>query len=97
MTSRRLGPTPLASASSTSLLVVICRPPGIDNVFALLVAILHQTRCDGTWQRMRSCGNDGCQWAFYDRSRNASATWCSMTICGNRRKIRAYRARRAAA
>jgi predicted RNA-binding Zn ribbon-like protein len=75
----------------------IVASPGIENVLALLVAILHQARCEGSWQRMRSCGNDGCQWAFYDRSRNASATWCSMTICGNRRKVRSYRARRTAA
>ena len=28
--------------------------------------------------------------AFFDRSKNRSATWCSMSICGNRTKNRAY-------
>jgi predicted RNA-binding Zn ribbon-like protein len=35
--------------------------------------------------------------AFYDRSKNSSRTWCSMSSCGNRAKTRAYRGRRHAA
>ena len=35
-----------------------------------------------------------CGWLFYDASRNASSTWCSMSICGNRTKTAAYRQRR---
>ena len=34
-----------------------------------------------------------CRWAFYDRSRNRSRTWCAMSVCGNRAKARSYRAR----
>jgi predicted RNA-binding Zn ribbon-like protein len=33
---------------------------------------------------------DDCGWAFYDRSVNASATWCSMRVCGQRAKARSY-------
>ncbi len=39
------------------------------------------------------CSSDTCQWAFYDRSKNRSGRWCSMQVCGNRTKTRAYRAR----
>jgi predicted RNA-binding Zn ribbon-like protein len=39
--------------------------------------------------------NHGCRWAFYDYSKNRSASWCLMQLCGNRRKIRAYRERHA--
>jgi predicted RNA-binding Zn ribbon-like protein len=35
-----------------------------------------------------------CQWLFYDRSRNRSAVWCQMAVCGNRIKTKAYRERR---
>jgi predicted RNA-binding Zn ribbon-like protein len=35
-----------------------------------------------------------CHWLFYDRSRNRSAVWCQMAVCGNRTKTKAYRARR---
>jgi len=49
---------------------------------------------DGSFGRLKACRN--CHWAFYDYSPNRSATWCSMQLCGNRRKVRAYRRRRAA-
>jgi predicted RNA-binding Zn ribbon-like protein len=39
------------------------------------------------------CAAEDCRWAFYDRSRNRSRTWCSMEECGNRAKARSYRAR----
>lgn len=38
---------------------------------------------------------DGCNWLFLDRSRNGSRVWCSMEMCGNRTKLRRYRARQA--
>jgi predicted RNA-binding Zn ribbon-like protein len=48
---------------------------------------------DGTWPRLKCCRNVACRWSFYDYSRNRSASWCSMQICGNRTKTRAYRRR----
>ena len=51
----------------------------------------------GTWERLKVCRNDECQWAFYDHSRNHSGAWCTMAICGNRMKGRAFRTRRARA
>ena len=47
---------------------------------------------EGRWQRLKTCPN--CRWAFYDYSRNCSAKWCSMTLCGNRLKTRSYYRRR---
>jgi len=50
-----------------------------------------------TWPRLRACPD--CQWVFYDTSRNARRTWCSMTAsdgargCGSIAKTRAYRQR----
>ena len=51
---------------------------------------------EGTWKRLKTCANAGCGWAFYDRSRNRSGRWCSMEVCGNRTKTRAYRRRTSA-
>jgi len=63
----------------------------LDEVVAVaLVAML-----DGSWRRLKACRN--CCWCFYDYSPNRSATWCSMQLCGNRRKTRAYRSRRRSA
>ena len=47
----------------------------------------------GEWERVKICPADDCRWAFYDRSRNHSRTWCSMQVCGNREKARAWRRR----
>jgi predicted RNA-binding Zn ribbon-like protein len=59
-----------------------------------LVAVALRAMLDGSWRRLKACRN--CRWSFYDYSPNRSATWCSMQLCGNRRKTRAYRSRRRA-
>ena len=76
-------------ADATSELV-----PGagsVDGAIGRLLAVVHSAVSDGTWPRLKACRN--CHWAFYDYSRNRSAAWCSMAICGNRLKTRAYRRR----
>ena len=57
-----------------------------------VVATVIEAMLDGTWVRLKACRN--CHWSFYDYSPNRSATWCSMQLCGNRSKTRAYRKRR---
>jgi predicted RNA-binding Zn ribbon-like protein len=66
---------------------------GIPALFARLLAAVADSQCAGTWERLKACAAEDCQWAFYDSSRNRSRTWCSMEVCGNRAKTRAYRAR----
>ncbi len=68
-----------------------------DSVPARLVELLliiRDAQRDGTWARLKACGNDECQWAFYDRSRNHGGTWCEMSSCGNKLKNREFRARK---
>jgi predicted RNA-binding Zn ribbon-like protein len=60
----------------------------VDEVMRTAVAAM----LDGSWERLKACSN--CHWCFYDYSPNRSATWCSMKICGNRKKTREYRRRR---
>jgi predicted RNA-binding Zn ribbon-like protein len=55
-----------------------------------LLAITATAMIDGTWPRLKACPGRHCGWAFYDHSRNQSARWCSMQICGDREKARAY-------
>ena len=64
---------------------------GVHAAHGLLLGIVHGAMTDGSWTRLKACRQ--CAWAFYDYSKNRSATWCSMKICGNRLKTRAYRAR----
>jgi CGNR zinc finger/Putative stress-induced transcription regulator len=74
----------------------VLEPPrgDVHGAFAELVGIVYTAMADGTWPRLKACRADSCHWLFYDRSRNHSAVWCSMAVCGNRTKTRAYRARR---
>ena len=66
---------------------------GLDAAIGRLAAIVFEARVDGRWARLKACPADDCGWAFYDHSRNRSGTWCTMAVCGNRSKVRAYRAR----
>ena len=61
-----------------------------EGVVDAVLAVAFVAMADGSWARLKACPGDRCGWAFYDRSVNASATWCSMRICGNRAKTRAY-------
>jgi predicted RNA-binding Zn ribbon-like protein len=70
---------------------------GLDAAMRRLIAITYEAMVEGTWRRLKACRADDCHWAFYDRSRNRSGTWCEMSVCGNRAKVRAFRRRQAAA
>jgi len=72
---------------------VAAHASAVDGVLGRLLTVVLAAMLDGSWARMKSCRQ--CGWLFYDYSSNRSATWCSMQICGNRRKTRAYRGRRA--
>jgi predicted RNA-binding Zn ribbon-like protein len=63
-------------------------PHGVDGAVATLLGILHEAQLGGQWPRLKGCRR--CGYAFYDRSKNRSAAWCAMAICGNRTKNRAY-------
>jgi predicted RNA-binding Zn ribbon-like protein len=66
-----------------------------NDALGRIAAVAAEAMLDGSWMRLKACRN--CSWVFYDYSKNRSAGWCSMQLCGNRVKTRAYRSRRAAA
>jgi len=68
---------------------------GVDGALAAIFASVHEAKIAGTWGRLKACRN--CHWAFWDESKNRSATWCSMELCGNRLKTKRYRSKRTAA
>ncbi len=69
---------------------------GVDAFVGRILALVAAARIDGSWDRIKTCANDGCRWLYYDHSRNGSRAWCSMDVCGSRAKMRTYRSRRAA-
>lgn len=58
------------------------------------LAVIAAASVVASWDRLKVCAEGTCQRAFIDSSRNRSRSWCSMRVCGNRTKTRAYRARK---
>ena len=67
---------------------------GIDRALGLLLGEVAAAMGDGRWERVKACRAETCRWLFFDHAPNLSRRWCSMEVCGNREKARAYRARR---
>jgi predicted RNA-binding Zn ribbon-like protein len=63
----------------------------VRGALATVLATMAIAVSDGSWQRLKACGEHRCEWIFYDRSRNRSSRWCSMAVCGTRAKMRTYR------
>ena len=68
---------------------------GIRQALAEILTIVFAALHDGNWYRLKACAAETCQFAFYDHSKNHSGHWCTMAECGNRAKVRSYRARQA--
>ncbi|CAM4125700.1 CGNR zinc finger domain-containing protein [Kibdelosporangium persicum] len=64
-----------------------------QNAVSNVLAAATRLALQGDWERVKICPAHDCRWAFYDQSRNRSRTWCSMRVCGNREKARAWRER----
>jgi predicted RNA-binding Zn ribbon-like protein len=65
--------------------------PDVRGALARVLALAADAVADGSWQRLKTCKEHRCEWIFYDRSRNRSSRWCSMTGCGTRAKMQTYR------
>jgi predicted RNA-binding Zn ribbon-like protein len=87
---------PLRISESDGVPTLVPVETGVRGGLAWLAAAIAASTADHSWERLKICAEDTCQWAFLDSSKNRSKHWCSMQECGNRAKTRAYRARRAA-
>jgi predicted RNA-binding Zn ribbon-like protein len=70
------------------------RPGRLEAGLLELLLIIRDAQHDGTWARLKVCGNEDCRWAFFDRSHSRQGAWCDMASCGNLIKNRNLRARR---
>jgi hypothetical protein len=66
---------------------------GVRGAIGRLLGIALLAQLDGSWDRFKECSSPTCRGIFWDRSKNRSGRWCSMSQCGNRAKVRAYRTR----
>jgi predicted RNA-binding Zn ribbon-like protein len=65
----------------------------IDDVLLPFAESAAELLDRGNYARIRPCENPACSLWFYDRSKTNRRRWCSMSLCGNRAKVAAYRAR----
>ncbi|XVQ13334.1 CGNR zinc finger domain-containing protein [Spirillospora sp. CA-255316] len=91
---RSLGLLPLRLTLDGGRPALVPLGDGTTAGLARIAAAVMESAADGTWPRLKVCLEDTCLWAFLDTSKNRSRSWCSMRVCGNRTKTRAYRARR---
>jgi predicted RNA-binding Zn ribbon-like protein len=70
---------------------------GAGAAIGRLVATVAELAPTDEWKRLKTCRDEHCRVAFYDKSRNRSRAWCSMEVCGNREKARSFRKRHATA
>jgi predicted RNA-binding Zn ribbon-like protein len=61
-----------------------------DGALGALLGTVAAAMIQEEWPRLKACLGRDCGWIFYDRSRNQSARWCAMNVCGDRDKARAY-------
>lgn len=78
--------------------IAIAPAPGLTGATALtatLATAITTAATEGTWRRLKACAMHSCRWVYYDASRSGRSRWCTMSICGSRAKMRAYRQRAA--
>lgn len=83
----------LVTVGDDGTIGVVAQGESVQSYLTGLLLVVRDAQRDGTWSLLKACGNDACQWAFYDRSRNHGGTWCDMKACGNKLKNRDFRAR----
>jgi predicted RNA-binding Zn ribbon-like protein len=66
---------------------------GVVGALGRIVAAAFLADLEGTWADLKECAGPNCSSVFFDRSKNHSGRWCSMSTCGNRAKVRAWRDR----
>lgn len=76
--------------------VLVPSETGVDGALGRIVAIAFLADLDGSWGQLKECAGEDCTSVFYDRSKNHSGRWCTMSTCGNRAKVRAWRERQRA-
>lgn len=93
---RALAVLPIVLTWSGNAAEVSAGGDGVRRGLAEIAVAMQRAVADGTWWRLKICSSDECEWAYYDNSKNRSRNWCEYG-CGNKLKMRAYRARQKAA
>ncbi|HTV38991.1 MAG TPA: CGNR zinc finger domain-containing protein [Candidatus Sulfotelmatobacter sp.] len=64
-----------------------------ESLLALVAEEIAKVICSADFTCIKACQGENCILFFYDETRRHDRRWCSMAICGNRAKQKAYRER----
>jgi predicted RNA-binding Zn ribbon-like protein len=64
-----------------------------DALLFPIAKAMAQLLCEEDFQQVKACEGHRCTLMFVDRTRGRARRWCSMSVCGNRAKQAAHRAR----
>lgn len=67
---------------------------GPESVLVPIAESIGNFICNGQFERVKKCQGINCTLWFYDISKNHTRRWCTMTVCGNRAKAAAHRAKK---
>jgi predicted RNA-binding Zn ribbon-like protein len=88
----------LASQNDGTLrLQRLWRADTAERLFSPLAEAAAELLANGDFSLVRKCESDRCVLWFYDRTKSHHRRWCSVSTCGNRNKVAAFRRRRAEA
>jgi predicted RNA-binding Zn ribbon-like protein len=65
---------------------------GWPAVLGAIAESFARTLMEGQAGRLKLCANEGCRWAFIDRTKGNIRRWCNDATCGNRDRVRRSRA-----
>ncbi len=68
---------------------------GAEDLLLLLAEAMGDLICEADLKLVKNCEGPTCTMWFLDISKNHSRRWCTMSVCGNRAKAAAFRARKA--
>jgi predicted RNA-binding Zn ribbon-like protein len=74
----------------------IWQPGTAEQLLGPLVEAAADLLTHGDFDLVRPCEDQNCILWFYDRTKSHHRRWCSMSTCGNRFKVAAFRERRRA-
>jgi len=67
-----------------------------EDLLLPLAEVIGELVCNADFSRVRNCEGPTCTLWFHDVSKNHTRRWCTMSVCGNRAKAAAHRARKRA-
>jgi predicted RNA-binding Zn ribbon-like protein len=79
--------------SAAPAIEMVRRQEMVGSILAPVAEVAASLLSTPDFELIKHCEDDTCTLWFLDQTKSHNRRWCSMEICGNRRKVAAYRVR----